>query len=368
MPFYEMMADCLREVPATTFAAANIRERADLQRLLRNQIEIVAEDTLIVAEEFGEWEDSNRRIDLLGLDKDGNLVVFELKRTEDGGHMELQALRYAAMVSTMTFEKVEEIFAAFLRRQGKEGDARSIILDFLGWETSGENLFAEEVRIVLVSAEFSKELTTSVMWLNKQGLDIRCVRIKPYADNGRVLIDVQRIIPLPEADDYIVQIKQKQERDRVAREEEAPRHKFRRDFWQALLDYLVANGHDWARGRSATKDSWIASAVGKSAIGANEKRLFEALFAHKREIEGRFPGEQVSWERLEDANASRVAVYRPYDKEQVAADTPYRQDLFTWICGNLSTFRAVAKQYLVDKLDVEINGAATAVATPSQTS
>lgn len=218
MAFYEMTQDCLREVPGTTFAAAGIRERADLQRVLRAQIGIVAKDTLIIAEEFGDWEESNRRIDLLGLDKDANLVVFELKRTEDGGHMELQALRYAAMVSTMTFEKVEQVYADYLRSLSKEADARSAILEFLGWEGPEENPFAQEVRIVMVSADFSKEITTSVMWLNKQGLDIRCVRIKPYADNGRVLVDVQQIIPLPEAAEYQVRIKEKQERDRVARE------------------------------------------------------------------------------------------------------------------------------------------------------
>ena len=59
---------------------------------------------LIVSEEFGGWEDSRRRIDLLGLDRQANLVVIELKRSENGGHMELQALRYAAMISKMTFE------------------------------------------------------------------------------------------------------------------------------------------------------------------------------------------------------------------------------------------------------------------------
>lgn len=50
------------------------------------------------------------------------------------------------------------------------------------------------------AADFSKEITTSVLWLNDQGLDIRCVRLKPYRDNdGNVLIDVQQLIPLPEA-------------------------------------------------------------------------------------------------------------------------------------------------------------------------
>jgi hypothetical protein len=36
------------------------------------------------------------------------LEVTALKRTEDGGHMELQALRHAAMVSTMTFDQLVE--------------------------------------------------------------------------------------------------------------------------------------------------------------------------------------------------------------------------------------------------------------------
>src|SRR5262245_14735934 len=162
MPIYEITPSAIRRLSETTFSAAGVRERADLQRLLRSDVEVVSSDTLVISEEFGDWEDSRRRIDLLGLDRDANLVVIELKRTEDGGHMELQAIRYAAMVSTLTFEKVVEVFSAYLRRIGKEADARSTILDFLGWEGSDEGEFARDVRIVLASAEFSKELTTAV--------------------------------------------------------------------------------------------------------------------------------------------------------------------------------------------------------------
>jgi hypothetical protein len=81
-----------------------VLERARLQRLLRARIDAIADDVLIVAEEFGAFADAKRRIDLLGIDREGRLVVFELKRTLDGGHLELQALRYAAMISTMTFD------------------------------------------------------------------------------------------------------------------------------------------------------------------------------------------------------------------------------------------------------------------------
>ncbi len=217
MAIYEISSDNFRKIDETSFSSAGLRERQDLQRLLRSQIEIVSPDTLVIAEEFSQWQDSNRRIDLLGIDKDANLVVIELKRSEDGGHMELQSIRYAAMISAMTFERAVEVYTEFLKLLGSTEDARSSLLEFLEWDEPDEDRFAQDVRIVLVSAEFSKELTTSVIWLNERGLDIECVRIKPYSDNGRILADIQQIIPLPEAEDYRVRLKEKQQRERAAR-------------------------------------------------------------------------------------------------------------------------------------------------------
>ena len=114
MAIYRIDGNTVVAVQRTTFAQQGLRERQDLQSLLKSQIEIIAPSTLVVAEEFGDWEDSRRRIDLLGVDRDANLVVIELKRSEDGGHMELQALRYAAMISTLTFGKLVAIYQRYL--------------------------------------------------------------------------------------------------------------------------------------------------------------------------------------------------------------------------------------------------------------
>lgn len=217
MAIYELNSEQIIEVPKTTFGKGGVKERSDLQRLLRTHIGVVSPNTLVIAEEFGQWQESKRRIDLLGLDKDANLVVIELKRTEDGGHMDLQALRYAAMVSTMTFDQAVAARAEFQTRQRINGDAEQTILNFLEWDEADEDQFAQSVRIVLVSADFSKELTTAVMWLNTRDLDIRCVRLKPYSLEGRVLLDVQQVIPLPEAAEYQVQLKEKTQKEREAK-------------------------------------------------------------------------------------------------------------------------------------------------------
>ncbi|HME22010.1 MAG TPA: hypothetical protein VKI44_11845 [Acetobacteraceae bacterium] len=218
MPIYEFSQTGIVALKETAFSSVNVHERRDLQRLLRENVEVIAPETLVIAEEFGEWEDSRRRIDLLGIDKDANLVVIELKRTEDGGHMELQSIRYASMVSTMTFDRAAEVLGRHILALEKEDlDPRALLLDFLGWDEPDEDLFGQDVRIVLASAEFSKELTSSVLWLIDHTIDIRCVRLKPYAMDGRILVDVQQIIPLPEVQEYQVQIRDKVRKERESR-------------------------------------------------------------------------------------------------------------------------------------------------------
>lgn len=218
MAIYQVEDNEIVAIKETSFAQQGLKERADLQRLLKKQVDIISKDTLVVAEEFGEWDESRRRIDLLGIDKAANIIVIELKRTDDGGHMELQAIRYAAMVSTLTFDRVVDIYEKYLKDNGLDDNPRDKILEFLEWEEADEDQFGQDVRIVLASAEFSKELTTAVMWLNERNLDIRCVRLKPYKDGDRTLLDVQTVIPLPEAEAYQVQIREKQQKERQSRQ------------------------------------------------------------------------------------------------------------------------------------------------------
>lgn len=181
---------------------------------------------MVLAEEFGNWEESRRRIDLLCLDRKANLVVVELKRTEDGGHSDLQAIRYAAMVSKMEFAEAVAAHADYLRRRGSERDAETAILGFLDWAARDEGSFGGNVRVILAAADFSKEVTTTVLWLREQDIDVRCVRIKPYRLDESLLVDVEEIIPLPEAADYLERVRRKERAERESRTNEKDRTRF----------------------------------------------------------------------------------------------------------------------------------------------
>ena len=217
MAIYRIAGDHVRPLDKTTFQAEGMLERQDLQRLFRHNIEPLVPDAMVLAEEFGDWQDSRRRIDLLCLDRDAGLVVVELKRTEDGGHMELQAIRYAAMVSHMTFDAAVRAHHRFLGDNQISENAEERILEYLGWDEPQEDAFAFEVSIVLASGEFSREIMTAVMWLGEHDIDIRCIKLMPYKLGQERLLDIVQIYPLPEAADYQVRLKEKEHKERRMR-------------------------------------------------------------------------------------------------------------------------------------------------------
>ncbi|GHA42631.1 hypothetical protein ACFFLZ_13855 [Photobacterium aphoticum] len=249
MSLYNIANKHLTALTPTTFAAEGLQERQDLQEALKGSIHAIAPDCLVIAEEFSDWEDSRRRIDLLAIDKNANLVVIELKRDEIGAHMELQALRYAAMISTMTFDKACEYFQRYLQKAGSEQNAREVLLDFVDLDESSLDDFGNDVRIVLASADFGKELTTSVLWLRDKGIDISCVRLTPYRYKDDVLINAEQIIPVPELEEYQVKFREKRDEQRVSR-------KGKRDYTKYRFQGQVYNKRKLA---FAVLSHWIQS-------------------------------------------------------------------------------------------------------------
>lgn len=317
----------MESVPRTTFAAEQILERNDIQRLLRQDISPIGSDLMVIAEEYGEWEKVNRRIDLLCLNQRGDLVVVEIKRTEDGGHMELQALRYAAMVSSMTLQQAIQTHARSSNQE--EDEARGQILDFLESGTSTDIELTGEVRIILVSADFSTEVATAVLWLNKQGLDITCIRLRPYKMGNDVVIDVTQIIPLPEAADYEVKLRT-QEREK-RRAEGAVSETYRK-FWSQLIERSQQSTNLLAN-RSPVANNWLEFPAGRTGfrwslrlkpdacnveclISIQKDRdksmaAFQDLLARREEIE-KGVGNPIEWDPYEKGIVK--IVYKPLSK------------------------------------------------------
>ena len=276
----------LSETPETSLSGEGKREREDLQRWLGDYPDVLESGLFVLAEEYGEWTDSGRRIDLLALDRDGRLVVIELKRDE-GAFMDLQALRYAALVAHMTFEQAVTAHERWLRARAIDGDARERILDHLSAVGGAEpEIESARPRILLAARDFPRELTTSVLWLRDQGIDIRCTLLLPYRVEGTLVLDVTQMIPLPEADDYMVRIRDK------AIEAETRKHPVVE--WTAGdVERLAGLQLSWCflamMDRIAEEpDSWIPFATIVEQVDHSSGQIREALAALTRTVRGDF--------------------------------------------------------------------------------
>lgn len=181
----------------TGFSDLNIRERFDIQEWIEKSPEILGEDLLVIGKEV--TLPSLKRLDLLCIDKQGLLVIVELKRDDSGSSVEWQAIKYASYCSKLLPEELFKQYAAYLG-QG-EAEAAKAIEEFIDEDIDGIN---REQRIILASREFNSEVISAVLWLREYGINIQCTRLAPYIDlDGELFIKPETIIPLPEAKDYI---------------------------------------------------------------------------------------------------------------------------------------------------------------------
>lgn len=199
-----------------TFSEYKIWERQHIQEWIREAPEILGEELLVVAIEFDRFVNSKDRLDILAIDRKGNLVVVELKRDSYAGYADLQALRYAAMTSSMTIDKLLPYYNNYQKKHlGIENPSSEIsrtnIQEFV--EDEHFNELSNNPRIILCSEDFSQEITTTVLWLNTNGLDISCVRIKPHLVGDQIVIVPNKIIPLKEAQQYLIDIQEKEEQE-----------------------------------------------------------------------------------------------------------------------------------------------------------
>ena len=220
---------------ADDLTSAGIEENILRDLLALHLRELDTERELMVLScEYSNWSDATRRIDVLAIDEDQNLVVVELKRTKDGDHAELQALRYAAMLSTHTFGHVVDALFKHKYKTNPEftpEKAQAELLEFLGLVDESEVKLSQMPRIMLISQGYSAEITTTVLWLRDHtDIDISCytVALYPYGDKFALYFDL--LLPLPEQASYLVKVKNKN----IAEAKQAETIKLQQLAWKIL--------------------------------------------------------------------------------------------------------------------------------------
>lgn len=337
----------LKEISETTFSENGLKERYDLQEWIDNNPRILAkelgaqEELLIIQKEFSEFDKTNERLDLLALDKKGNLVIIENKLDDSGKDVVWQALKYVSYCSALTQREIIEIYQNYLNKKGLPVNAEDKIIDYLENENFSLNT-GNTQRIILVAKEFRPEVTSTVLWLRSNNIDIQCIKVVPYMWNQNLIIDVDKIIPVPEIEKFTIRVSLKDAEEKKNAITQNMNAELYSKYWAKLLECAKSRDFSLYDKRTGSQSCWISTGAGLANIQYNlvllkdkirvelyinkessddNKKIFNLLKEEKDIIEDRF-GAELTWELLEDKKASRISIS--------SNDSFNRDDMANW--------------------------------------
>lgn len=369
---------------AKRFGELGFTERKHLQEWLENCPQALAQvdgdELLIIQKEFDGFDDTRERLDLLAIDKDGNLVIIENKLDDTGRDVVWQTLKYAGYCANLSKSQVVEIYQRYLNQKAQEtgqpaANATDNLIEFLevdGLEAAQINRIKTQ-RLIFVAARYRKEVTNTVLWLSQFGITCQCFKVTPYQAGDELFLNVEQIIPTPESTEFMIGMVAKEAEEKSADTEQKNRHTLRLAFWEQALEAFGQSSCTLYNNISPGKDHWLSAGSGVSAMpfslifGKSEIRVefymsrsqaeanrfvYEQLMAQKTEIEAVF-GDKLEWQPLPNKKACRIQ----YAKAVDGYDKANWPDMISWLVEHMSKLELALREPL-KKINQQLKQAA----------
>ena len=195
---------------AIGLADAGLKERQHLQEWVIAHPEVLGSSSQdrgvrVRQSDRHTGEKEKDRLDVLALDAEGHLIVVELKRDKAPDTVEMQALKYAALVSRFTRDDLDKVHARYLSKQSTTDvsvEQAASALDT--WATITEETLRLP-RVVLMASDFPQTVTATVVFLHQQlGLDVRLLSFQAYQTSNDVLVTVSQHYPPPGIEEFVL--------------------------------------------------------------------------------------------------------------------------------------------------------------------
>lgn len=356
-----------KKIQEVTFSSLGLKERDDLQEWIVHEPAILGEELLIIQKEFSGFSDTNERLDLLAIDRKGNLIIIENKLDDSGKDVTWQAMKYASYCSTLGKEGIRKIYQEYLNKTEPGVAAEDKICDFLNKSDFDEVQLNHDLsqRIILVAREFRKEVTSTVLWARKFRIQIQCIKVIPYMFEGHLLLDTEQIIPVKDVADITISLDEKAHDEVATGEEIAERELVRDRFWKELLLKINAKSQLFSgiNVDGNHYDHWLTAGAGISGLGYTfvitkkyaaielginksnkdeNKAIYDELIKEKESIEQSF-GAELSWQRLDDKKMSRITYILEGVNVFNDEDWPQMQD---FLIENMIRFNEIFKKHI----------------------
>ncbi len=349
-----------------TFAEEKLKERYDLQEWIAKSPNIFGEDLLIIQKEFAGFDKTNEQLDLLALDKDKRLVIIENKRDDSTKDVVWQALKYGAYCSTLTTSQIISIYQDYLNKHNKGNDAKENICEFFDNANIDELVLnaGENQRFILVAGKFRDEVTSTALWLIKNNIDVQCFKVALFSLKDELLLNVSKIIPPPDAEDYTIRMSSKNVEEKQTAKTVSINKELYFTFWKKTLDSFKEKNISTFDNISPSKESWISGATGIASCRYNlvflkkgirielyidliskeeNKKIYDFIHERKETLEKNF-GDKLKWDRLDDKKACRIGYSKKFD----SYDETNWNDMIEWFARHFQNLEKSIKPRIAD--------------------
>jgi hypothetical protein len=195
-----------------------------LEEWIVKRPELVGEDLLVVGRQLHEFAEDADRLDVLAIDRDGELVLIELKATSGFRTTDLQALAYAGAYATRTASQIARTLHNTLRGTNANAgleDAASQITAFLDLDSFDEWQPSQHVRIKLIAPGFPRRVLRTVKWLGDvYGVRIEAILVRLFEittdglERPRYQLTLERLLPLAGDEEFDLTVRDREKRQR----------------------------------------------------------------------------------------------------------------------------------------------------------
>lgn len=187
----------VEKVTETTLADAQLKEK-DLENIIAKKIdELVRTDQLMVILQERRMKEEP---DILALDENGVLYIFELKRWEARGENLLQALRYGQKFGRYDYDKLNWFYQSYSHSKGEAISLDTAHRDFFGLEAAvPKERFNHEQQFVIVTNGLDYDTWDAIAYWKQKGIRMTPLVYRLFALNNDLFIDFDPYGPIPDA-------------------------------------------------------------------------------------------------------------------------------------------------------------------------
>lgn len=277
----------------------NLEER--IEKWIEQDISIISDDLLVIGRQIE--TDFGGVIDLLCLDRIGDMVIIELKRDKTPREITAQILDYASWVKELSNERITEIANHYLKENGPLEEAFK--------RKFGEDLpdiLNEHHKMLIVASEIDSSSERIIDYLSDTyGVNINAITFHYFVDdNGNELLARIFLIE-PKEVEYRTQIKISSKRKPPLSYDEL-REMAEHAGISELYEYILEELSDCFDGRQTTRSSVAFDGI----LEGSRKRMFNLL-----------PGESNSRDGLKfQIYIPRMAQYLGVDEGTIRSWLP----------------------------------------------